>query len=178
VKQDKIKKIKRWKKHLSEWARCQKGICGIYFTKKWIPDLAFDNFKPRLESGIFQMHLLAERFSFQEWWSGFSERGNQDISIVINVTSLFSVFKSIVCEYTGYPRGPALGTRLHMTKLRSQRTASRPPFNDRTINPLNLSASVQTKGIRSIKFLHVQIRFVRWWGTRDGESCATQKVCF
>ncbi len=24
-----------WKKHLSEWARCQKAIGDIYFTKKW-----------------------------------------------------------------------------------------------------------------------------------------------
>jgi hypothetical protein len=47
----------RWK-HLSDWARCQKAICGIYFTKKWRaetpqPGLEFDNFKPRLKNGIF-----------------------------------------------------------------------------------------------------------------------------
>ncbi len=47
------------KKHLSEWARCQKAIGGIYFTKKWRaetlhPGLEFDNFKPRLKSSIFK----------------------------------------------------------------------------------------------------------------------------
>jgi hypothetical protein len=48
--------IRSWKKHLSEWARCQKATGGIYFTKKWWaetlqPGLEFDNFKPRLKSG-------------------------------------------------------------------------------------------------------------------------------
>jgi hypothetical protein len=51
--------IRSWKKHSSEWARCQKAIGGIYFTKKWRaetlqPGLEFDNFKPRLKSGIFK----------------------------------------------------------------------------------------------------------------------------
>ncbi len=50
--------IKSWKKDLYDWARCQKAIGGIYFTKKWRaetrhPGLEFDNFKPRLKSGIF-----------------------------------------------------------------------------------------------------------------------------
>jgi hypothetical protein len=44
---------------LSEWARYQKAIGGIYFTKKWRaetlqPGLVFDNFKARLESCIFK----------------------------------------------------------------------------------------------------------------------------
>jgi hypothetical protein len=47
-----------WKMHLFEWAQCQEAIGGIYFTKKWRAEtlqsgLEFDNFKPRLESGIF-----------------------------------------------------------------------------------------------------------------------------
>jgi hypothetical protein len=51
--------IRSWKKHLSEWARCQKAICSIYFTKKWRadtlpPGLEFDSFKPWLKSGIFK----------------------------------------------------------------------------------------------------------------------------
>ncbi len=42
------------KKHLSEWARRQKLIGGIYFTKKWRaetlrPGLELDNFKPQLK---------------------------------------------------------------------------------------------------------------------------------
>ncbi len=40
--------IRSWKKHSSDWARCQKAIGGIYFTKKWRgetlhPGLEFDN---------------------------------------------------------------------------------------------------------------------------------------
>ncbi len=27
--------IQSWKKHLTDWARCQKAIGGIYFPKKW-----------------------------------------------------------------------------------------------------------------------------------------------
>jgi hypothetical protein len=42
--------IKSWKMHLSDWARCQKAIDGICFTKKWRaetlqPGLEFGNFK-------------------------------------------------------------------------------------------------------------------------------------
>jgi hypothetical protein len=53
-------------KHLCEWARCQKAIGGIYFTKKWRaetlqPGFEFDNFKPRLKSGIFK---------FNSWLTG------------------------------------------------------------------------------------------------------------
>jgi hypothetical protein len=51
--------IRSWKKHWSERARCQKAIGGIYFTKKWTsetlqPGLEFENFKPKLISGIFK----------------------------------------------------------------------------------------------------------------------------
>ncbi len=47
------------KKHLSEWAWCQKAIGGFYFTKKrraetLQPGSEFDNFKPRLKSSIFK----------------------------------------------------------------------------------------------------------------------------
>ncbi len=42
--------IRSWKKHLSEWARSQEAIDGIYFTKKWWAKtiqsgLEFDNFE-------------------------------------------------------------------------------------------------------------------------------------
>jgi hypothetical protein len=52
-------RIRSCKMHLSEWARCQEAIGGIYFTKTWRaetlePGLEVDNFKPRLESGIFK----------------------------------------------------------------------------------------------------------------------------
>ncbi len=47
------------KKHLSEWARCQKAIGCIYFTKKVRAEtlqtgLEFDNFKPRFKSSILK----------------------------------------------------------------------------------------------------------------------------
>ncbi len=45
--------------HSSDWARCQKAIGGIYFTKKWRagtlqPGFEFDSFKPWLKGGIFK----------------------------------------------------------------------------------------------------------------------------
>ncbi len=48
-----------WKWHLSEWARCQKAIGGIYFTRRCRAEtlqrgLEFDNFQQRLKSGIFK----------------------------------------------------------------------------------------------------------------------------
>jgi hypothetical protein len=52
--------IRSWKKHLFEWARCQKAaIGGIYIATKWRAEtlqrsLEFDNFKPRHERGIFK----------------------------------------------------------------------------------------------------------------------------
>jgi hypothetical protein len=59
-------RIRSWKTHSSEWARFHKAIGGIYLTKKWRtetlqPRSKFDNFKPRLKSGILE-HLLGERF--------------------------------------------------------------------------------------------------------------------
>jgi hypothetical protein len=45
------------------------------------------------------MHLLAGRFVFWGWWSGFSERGSQDLSYDTNDASelsLFSVLTFIV----------------------------------------------------------------------------------
>jgi hypothetical protein len=61
---------KSCKKHSSEWARCQKAVGGIYFTKKWSaetlqPGLEFDNLKPRPQSGIFKCtSRLNESFFF------------------------------------------------------------------------------------------------------------------
>ncbi len=34
-----------------------------------------------------QIHLVAERLVFLGWWSGFSERGSQDLSNGTNVAS-------------------------------------------------------------------------------------------
>ncbi len=81
-----------WKKHLSEWARCQTAIGGIYVTKKWRaetlqPGLEFDYFKPWLESGIFKCISWLNGSFFGRWWSGFSERGRQDLSNGSNVSS-------------------------------------------------------------------------------------------
>ncbi len=51
--------ISSWKKHLSDWARCQKANGGIFFTEKWRaetlqPGLDFDIFKPRFKNDIFK----------------------------------------------------------------------------------------------------------------------------
>ncbi len=53
------KALRSWKKHLSDWARCQRAIGGIHFTIEWRAEtlqcsLEFGNFKPRLESCIFK----------------------------------------------------------------------------------------------------------------------------
>ncbi len=74
---------KELKKHLSDWARCQKAIGGIYFTKKWRsetiqPGLEFDNFKPPFKRGIFNcIFSLNSFFFFFGVMIGFSERGSQ-----------------------------------------------------------------------------------------------------
>ncbi len=97
--------IRSWKKHFSDWARCQTAIGGIYFTKKWRaetlqPGLEFDNFKPPASKRYLQMHLLAERFVYWRWWSGFSERGNQALfngtNDAYSLANFFSFFTSIV----------------------------------------------------------------------------------
>ncbi len=54
--------IRSWRKHISEWARLldvRKPLVESISQKKWRaetlqPGLEFDNFKPRLESGIFK----------------------------------------------------------------------------------------------------------------------------
>jgi hypothetical protein len=67
--------IRNWKKKVSEWARWQEEICGVYFTKKWSAEtlrsglLEFDIFKPRLEGGI------SKRIS---WLSGSLLGGDDD----------------------------------------------------------------------------------------------------
>ncbi len=47
------------------------------------------------------MHLLAERFILWAWWSGFSERGSEDLANGTDfssyLASCYSVFTSIVC---------------------------------------------------------------------------------
>jgi hypothetical protein len=98
--------IRSWKKHLSDWARCQKASGGIYSTKKRRPEtlqpgLEFDNFKPRLESCIFKCISWLNGSFFGGWWSRFSERGSQDLSngtnSPLNPPIFFCVFTSIFC---------------------------------------------------------------------------------
>ncbi len=59
-----------WKIASSEWARCQKAIGSINFTKKWRdetlqPRLEFDNFKHRLKSSIFKCIFRAKRLNLR-----------------------------------------------------------------------------------------------------------------
>jgi hypothetical protein len=58
-----------WKEHLSEWARCQKVIDGIYFTRKWRAKtittwFRYWHFQTPALKRYLQMHLLTERFFF------------------------------------------------------------------------------------------------------------------
>jgi WD40 repeat protein len=76
----------RWSsKHSSDWARCQKAVGGICFTKKWKaetlqPGLDFDIFKPRLQSCILKCISWLTVSFFGVWWSWVYERGSQDLS--------------------------------------------------------------------------------------------------
>ncbi len=84
--------IRSWKKHLSDWARRQKAVGGVYFTKKWRaetlqPGSEFDNFKPWLKSGNFKYISWLNGLFFGRGWSRFSERESQDLSNGINVAS-------------------------------------------------------------------------------------------
>jgi hypothetical protein len=68
--------IRSWKKRWYEWAWCQKAIGGIYITKRWRtetlqPGLEFDDFKPRLESGIFKCIFWLNRSFFGDGDQGF-----------------------------------------------------------------------------------------------------------
>ncbi len=79
---------------------CQKAIDGVYFTKKWRaetlqPGLEFDNFKPRLESGIFKCISWLNGLFFGGWWWGFSERGSQDLSNGTHLTSYLANYLSV-----------------------------------------------------------------------------------
>ncbi len=82
--------IRSWKKHLYDWAQCQKAIGSIYCTKKWRaeilqPGLEFDNFKPWLKSGIFKCISWLNSSFVLGWWSEFSERGSEDLCNGTNV---------------------------------------------------------------------------------------------
>jgi hypothetical protein len=65
--------IRSWKKHLSEWARCQKAMGGIYFTQKLRAQTLqhgseFDNVKARLDNGIFKEISWLSGSVFRGWW--------------------------------------------------------------------------------------------------------------
>ncbi len=93
--------IRSWKKHSSDWARCQKAVGGIYFTKKrrvetLQPGSEFDNFKHQLKSGCLQMHLLAERFLF---WKGFlKEEVKTYVLAPRSPVNSIAIFTSIMYE--------------------------------------------------------------------------------
>ncbi len=73
------------------WARCQKAIGGIYFKKKWRagtqqPGLEFDNFKPRLKSGIFKcISWLNGSFFWGDALGSLKDQLGQDLSNGISV---------------------------------------------------------------------------------------------
>jgi hypothetical protein len=75
--------MRSWKKHLSEWALCQKAIGGICFKEKRKAGTLqsgseCNNFKPRLKT-ISSIASPSWMDLFWGWWCGFSERGSQDL---------------------------------------------------------------------------------------------------
>ncbi len=95
--------VRGWKKHLSEWAQCQKVLGGIYFTKKWRaetlqPGLEFDNFKPRLKSGIFKCIFWLNVFLYWVMIGVFWKRESSPIWYQCRrfiSSTIFAVFTSI-----------------------------------------------------------------------------------
>ncbi len=72
--------IRSWKNHWFQWARCQKAIRGIRFTKKWRAKtlqtgLEFDSYKPRIKSGIFKSISWLNNSSFGGDDRGFLKEG-------------------------------------------------------------------------------------------------------
>ncbi len=81
--------------HLSDWARWQEAIGGIYFTKKWRaenlqPGLVFDNFKPRLKSGIFNCISWLNGSFFGGYERGVLKELNQDLFIMAHICCSFT----------------------------------------------------------------------------------------
>ncbi len=62
-----------------------------------------------------QKHPLAERFVFAGWWSGFSERGSQDLSNGTNVASQLANFSS-VCTSVVYGYRTAICILLYLPR--------------------------------------------------------------
>jgi hypothetical protein len=90
-------RIRSWIKHSSDWARCQKGHWWYLFhkeVKSWDSTTWFRIWQFRTLASLryLQTHLLAKRFVFGGWWSGFSERGIQDVSDGTHIASSFAKF--------------------------------------------------------------------------------------
>jgi hypothetical protein len=114
---------KKLKKHLSEWAWCQKAIGGFYFTKKWRaetlqPGLEFDNFKPRLKSGIFKCISWLQGSIFGRddrcFLKGRVRTYLMAPTLPLNSPSKFSVFTSIFYGHWWHSR-PSKVLWLHYT---------------------------------------------------------------
>ncbi len=92
-----------WRKHFSEWARCQKAIGGIYFTNKsraqtLQPGLELDNFKQRLKSCIFKcISWLNALFFWGDW--GFVKEGVETCLTIFLSSHLLSMVS------IAWPRG-------------------------------------------------------------------------
>jgi hypothetical protein len=100
--------IKNSKKHLSKWARCQKAVGGAYFTKKSRaealgPGLKFDNFKSRLNSGIFKCFSWLNGSFFEGNDRYFVKEGVKTDYMTPIMSPLYyaSAFTSIVYDYDG-----------------------------------------------------------------------------
>ncbi len=98
---------RRWEKSLSEWTRRQEAIVGIHFTKKWRAEtlqlrLESDNFKPRLESGIFKCifwlngSLLGVMIGVRWTWKSGLIKWHQATNVTSQLANCSSLFTSIV----------------------------------------------------------------------------------
>jgi hypothetical protein len=120
AKKEPIQEIRSWKKHLSEWAWCQKAISGgTYFSKKWKaetlqPGLELDNFKPRLKSDIFKCI---------SWLNGLLFRGDDQGFLKVGVMTYLRAPMSPVNSPTFFFLSSHLQSMVGCESTQAMRTA-------------------------------------------------------
>ncbi len=118
------------------------------------PGLEFDNFKPWLETGIFKCISWLNGSSFGEWWSGFSERGIQDLSSGTDVASLLAnLFFLCLHIYSVCLQRGCTGSWLNCTTNVGTRSTSWSTFRlrwtaSRRPSPTNPSSTLPTTTAR------------------------------
>ncbi len=157
--------IRSWKNHLSEWARCQKAVGGIYFTKKWRaetvqPGLEFDNIKPGLESGIFKCISWQNGLLFGGDDRGFLTEGVKTYHMgpmsPLSSLTFFSVLTSIV-----YGRNPGQSWK-KKKKIKFKTWQKSTKFESNVTLRYHVNArpgrTTNGRGLRSWRFPKVQVQ--------------------